>query len=255
MGNVLDCKRLYGLVGYPLVHSLSSQFFNSKFASEGVDAGYVNFEIADVGLLPDVIAAHPNLSGLNVTAPFKQAVIPLLDELDETAREVDAVNVISVIRDGNNALRLVGHNTDVTAFGRTMQGMPLPGSAMVLGTGGGARAAAVALRRLGVEVQLVSRHKAQQVLVYEEITRAMVASCHLIVNATPLGKYPDVEASPDFPYRFLTPSHTCYDLNYNPEFTAFLKLGAQHGAKTRNGLEMLLLQAAESYEIWTRGEG
>lgn len=253
MANVLDYKRLYGLIGYPLGHSLSAEFFNNKFDAEGVDACYVNFEIKNVGLLPDIIASHPNLMGLNVTSPFKQAVIPLLDGLDESASEVDAVNVIRFIRDGeaNAGLQLIGYNTDATAFARTLHGIPLPKAAMVLGTGGAARAVAAALRSLGVEVHMVSRHKTGRVLVYEEITRSMVASCQLIVNATSLGKFPDVDACPDFPYRLLTPAHTCYDLNYNPDFTAFLKQASQHGAQTRNGLEMLLLQAAESYDIWT----
>ena len=139
-------------------------------------------------------------------------------------------------------------------FGKTLDDILTPAMtrAMVLGTGGAAKAVRAALLKRGVEVQLVSRRKSEQTLLYEEITRAMVAEHLLIVNATPLGKYPDVELCPDFPFRFLTPQHLCYDLIYNPEETLFIKNSAQYGASTKNGIEMLLLQAFDSYDIWTR---
>ena len=251
-------KSLYGLIGYPLVHSFSRDFFNRKFVAEDIDALYINFEIQDIGQLMEVIAAYPNLNGLNVTAPYKEAVIPLLDSLDDDARAVGAVNVIRFIRDNKTGdlIELRGYNSDVVGFGKTIDSILTPQrtSAMVLGTGGAAKAVSSALRKHGIEVQLVSRRKSEHIVVYEEITRAMVANNKIIVNATPLGKYPDDDQCPDFPYRFLTSSHICYDLIYNPEETLFMKKAASYGAETKNGIEMLLLQAFDSYRIWT-GDG
>lgn len=250
-----SCKYLYGLIGYPLVHSFSRIYFNNKFSAEDIDAQYINFEIESLELLPEVIAGYPNLRGLNVTAPYKEAVIPYLDSLDDDAREIGAVNVIKCIHDPktDEIVELRGYNSDVVGFGLTMKSIPLPEGtrAMVLGTGGAAKAVRSALHKLGIEVQLVSRRKSEHTLIYEEITRAMVANHHLIINATPVGKYPDDNKCPNFPYRFLTKEHLCYDLVYNPEDTLFMKNAAKYGAATKNGLEMLLLQAFSSYEIWT----
>ena len=249
------CKNIYGLIGYPLVHSFSRDFFNQKFMAEGIDAQYINFEIEDIGQLMEVIAEYPNLNGLNVTAPYKEAVIPLLDSLDDDAREIGAVNVIRFIRDHRSSdfVELRGYNSDVAGFERTIPSILTPSrtSALVLGTGGAAKAVSAALRHSGINVQLVSRRKSEHTLIYEEITRAMVAEHKIIVNATPLGKYPDDNVCPDFPYRFLTKEHLCYDLIYNPEETLFMKKSAQFGAETKNGIEMLLLQAFDSYRIWT----
>ncbi len=256
MESPLDKKIIYGLIGYPLVHSFSHDFFNQKFIAEDINALYINFEIEDLGLLMEVIAEYPNLNGLNVTAPFKEAVIPYLDSLDNDAQEIGAVNVIKFIRDpkSGDLVELRGYNSDVVGFGKTLESILTPQmtKAMVLGTGGAAKAVRAALLKHGVEVQLVSRRKSEQTLVYEEITRAMVANYQLIVNATPLGKYPEDDKCPDFPYRFLTREHLCYDLIYNPEETLFMKNSARYGAKTKNGIEMLLLQAFDSYDIWTR---
>lgn len=255
MKSPLECKHVYGLIGYPLVHSFSMDFFNQKFLAEGIDAQYINFEIEDLGLLWEIIAEYPNLNGLNVTAPYKEKIIKHLDSLDDDAREVGAVNVIRFIRDKKSGelIELRGYNSDVAGFENTLGDVITPQrtSAMVLGTGGAAKAVSAAFRHQGIEVQLVSRRKSEHTLVYEEITRAMVAKHKIIVNATPLGKYPDDDQCPDFPYRFLTKEHFCYDLIYNPEETLFLKNSAQYGAATKNGIEMLLLQAFDSYEIWT----
>lgn len=249
-----SCKYLYGLIGYPLVHSFSRIYFNNKFESEGIDAQYVNFELESVELLPEIVASYPNLRGLNVTAPYKEAVIPYLDSLDDDARQIGAVNVIKCIHDPQTGeiTELRGYNSDVIGFGQTIDSISLPSGthAMVLGTGGAAKAVSAALTRRGIEVQLVSRRKREHTLIYEEITRAMVAAHNLIINATPVGKYPDVDQCPPFPYRFLTPQHLCYDLIYNPEETLFMKNAARQGAATKNGIEMLLLQAFDSYAIW-----
>jgi len=249
------CKHLYGLIGYPLLHSFSQDYFNQKFLSEDIDAQYINFEIEDLGLLAEIIADYHNLNGLNVTAPFKEAVIPYLDSLDDDARQIGAVNVIRFIRDSKSGdlIELKGYNSDVVGFGKTIDGILTPQrtSAMVLGTGGAAKAVSAALSRYNIDVQFVSRRKTEHTVVYEEITRAMVAAHKIIVNATPLGKYPDDNLCPDFPYRFLSKDHICYDLIYNPEETLFMKKSAQYGAETKNGIEMLLLQAFVSYDIWT----
>ena len=165
------------------------------------------------------------------------------------------MNVIRFIRDHRSGdfVELRGYNSDVAGFERTIPSILTPSrtSALVLGTGGAAKAVTAALRRNGINVQLVSRRKSEHTLIYEEITRAMVAEHKIIVNATPLGKYPDDNVCPDFPYRFLTKEHLCYDLIYNPEETLFMKKSAQFGAETKNGIEMLLLQAFDSYLIWT----
>ena len=245
----------YGLIGYPLGHSFSISYFNQRFADEGINAKYINFEIPSIDELPEVLAKNPELKGLNVTIPYKEKVIDFLDSVSPEARTIGAVNVIKVIHDGNKII-LKGYNSDVEGFDRTLGDVLTPGRdhAMVLGTGGASKAVSAALRRHGVEVQLVSRRKSEHTLVYEEITRAMVAQYTLIVNATPLGKYPDDNLCPDFPYRFLTKDHLCYDLIYNPEETLFMKNSARYGASTKNGIEMLLLQAFDSYEIWTQDD-
>lgn len=254
LNNVMESPHniIYGLIGYPLVHSFSRDFFNQKFMAEGIDAEYINFEIESIDQLMEIIADHPNLNGLNVTAPYKEAVIPYLDSLDDDARDIGAVNVIRFIRKGRS-LELRGYNSDVVGFGKTLPGIlnPQRTSALVLGTGGAAKAVSAAFRHHGIKVQLVSRRKSEHTLIYEEITRAMVADYKIVVNATPLGKYPDDNCCPDFPYRFLTPAHLCYDLIYNPEETLFMRKASRYGAETKNGIEMLLLQAFDSYDIWT----
>lgn len=245
---------LYGLVGCPLGHSFSMDYFNHKFTGEGIDARYVNFEIDDVNHLLEIISQYPNLRGLNVTTPYKEQVIPFLTALHPSAQAVGAVNVIKILRDADGEIiGLEGHNTDSRAFGMTIEPLLTPQrqSALVMGTGGAAKAVAAALTALNVEVSYVSRRKSATTIAYEEITRAMVASHGIIVNATPLGMYPHVDQCPEFPCRLLSPHHLCYDLIYNPGETTFLRLARQAGATTKNGLEMLLLQAFLSYEVWT----
>lgn len=244
--------KIYGLIGYPLGHSFSKGYFNQKFESEGIDAEYVNFEIPDVNLLLEIISETPNLCGLNVTIPYKEKVIPLLDMLDEDAEKIGAVNVIKIIR-SRSGLKLKGYNSDVIGFCDSIREYitPARNRALVLGTGGAAKAVCYGLNKIGVTTQLVSRHKSAKTLTYEELTKADMASHKIIVNTTPLGMYPHVENCPDIPYRFLTKVHLCYDLLYNPDETLFMKNAKQQGAITKNGLEMLLLQAFVSYEIWT----
>ena len=246
-------EKLYGLLGYPLVHSFSQNYFNQKFESENIDAEYINFEIPDVGMLMEVVAENENLNGLNVTIPYKEQVIPFLDEIDPAASEVGAVNVIKFIR-GKDGLRLKGYNSDIIGFTDSIKSLLKPHhqSALVLGTGGAAKAVSYSLRKLGLEVQLVSRRKSANTLVYEELTKNDLKNHKVIVNATPLGMYPNVDTCPDIPYRYLTSQHLCYDLIYNPDETLFLKNSRLAGAQVKNGLEMLLLQAFASYSIWNQ---
>ena len=257
MATPTDIQRVYGLIGYPLSHSFSSTYFNQKFRAEHIPAQYINFEIDDVNQLMEILSEQPLLAGLNVTAPYKEQVIPFLTSLDPDAEAIGAVNVIRITRDEHSGevVDLRGFNSDVVGFGRSIEPLLTDAhkSAMVLGTGGAAKAVTAALRKLGVEVQPVSRHKNASTITYEEITKAMVGAHQIVVNATPLGKYPKPDECPDFPYRFLTPNHLCYDLIYNPAETTFMRKSADAGAQTKNGLEMLLLQAFVSYEIWTEG--
>ena len=246
-------EKLYGLLGYPLVHSFSQNYFNQKFESENIDAKYINFEIPDVGMLMEVVAENENLNGLNVTIPYKEQMIPFLDEIDPAASEVGAVNVIKFIR-GKDGLRLKGYNSDIIGFTDSIKSLLKPHhqSALVLGTGGAAKAVSYSLRKLGLEVQLVSRRKSANTLVYEELTKNDLKTHKVIVNTTPLGMYPNVDTCPDIPYRYLTSQHLCYDLIYNPDETLFLKNSRLAGAQVKNGLEMLLLQAFASYSIWNQ---
>lgn len=246
-------EKLYGLLGYPLVHSFSQNYFNQKFEAENIDAEYINFEIPDIGMLMEVIAENENLNGLNVTIPYKEQVIPFLDEIDPAASEVGAVNVIKFIR-GKDGLRLKGYNSDIIGFTDSIKSLLKPHhqSALVLGTGGAAKAVSYSLRKLGLEVQLVSRRKSANTLVYEELTKNDLKTHKVIVNTTPLGMYPNVDTCPDIPYRYLTSQHLCYDLIYNPDETLFLKNSRLAGAQVKNGLEMLLLQAFASYSIWNQ---
>jgi shikimate dehydrogenase len=239
---------LYGLIGYPLTHSFSPAYFQAKFAQLGVDAAYKAFPLKIIDELPHLLAAHADLRGLNVTIPYKQAVIPYLRELDETAAKTGAVNCIAI-----TGGKLKGYNTDVTGFLLSLR--PLlrhcHRHALVLGTGGAFRAVTYVLDQLGISWQLVSRNKAFGALTYEDVTPAIIKAHTLIINTTPLGMYPDVDAAPSIPYEALTSQHLLYDLIYNPPETRFLSLGKAQGATIKNGLEMLHLQADASWEIWS----
>lgn len=246
-------EKLYGLIGYPLTHSFSQQYFNTKFEAESIPARYENFEIADIKLLRDVISSHPDLNGLNVTIPYKEQIIPFLDEIDEDAAEIGAVNVVKFIRSGNK-LRLKGFNSDCMGFQNTLGPLltPARNKALILGTGGAAKAVCRALTNCGVECRFVSRTPVSGQLSYGDLNEDIMGSHKIIVNTTPLGMYPHVDEAPDIPYEMLTADHICYDLLYNPDVTMFMRRAAAHGAEVKNGLEMLLLQAFASWDIWQR---
>lgn len=246
---------IYGLIGYPLGHSFSRDYFNKKFEAEGIDAEYVNFEIPTINDFPSVIARNPNLSGLNVTIPYKEKVIVMLDGLDATAEAIGAVNVIKVLRNPQGEIsKLIGFNSDAIGFMDSIRAMLRPEhkKALVLGTGGASKAVAYGLRQLGVEPTMVSRTKAEGRFTYQglSLNPEIVTEHTVIVNTTPLGMYPHVDECPDIPYDYVTPEHICYDVLYNPDTTLFMKKCAAQGASTKNGLEMLLMQAFAAWNIW-----
>lgn len=239
----------YGLVGYPLGHSFSRNYFKIKFESDNINARYDNFEISDISMLPELLGQIENLRGLNVTIPYKEAVIPYLTELDDEAASIGAVNVVKVGKNGE----LKGFNSDLYGFVESLRPMLPTGealSALVLGVGGASRAVCHGLKTLGINVTRVSRRPDAGELTYSELTPDVIRSHRVIVNTTPLGMYPKVEGAPDIPYSAITPGHICFDLVYNPEITKFMELCAAQGAAVKNGLEMLHLQAERAWEIW-----
>ncbi|MDH6306139.1 shikimate dehydrogenase [Parabacteroides sp. PF5-5] len=244
--------RKYGLIGYPLGHSFSKTFFNQKFAAENINAEYVNFEIADIKELRKVLKDNPDLCGLNVTLPYKTQVIPLLDELDEDARLIGAVNVIKFGKGHFGKLKLKGYNSDIIGFKKSID--PLLNEshrkALILGTGGASKAVFHGLKQLGIASTLVSRTPKEFCITYAEINPKTMEQYTVIVNTTPVGMFPNIDDCPDIPYDLLTPNHLLYDLLYNPDETLFMKKGKEKGAIVKNGLEMLLLQAFAAWDIW-----
>lgn len=241
----------YGLIGYPLGHSFSKNFFNEKFRNENIDAQYENFEIPTINHFPEVIEANKDLKGLNVTIPYKEQVIPYLDELSEEVRAIGAVNVIKVEKRGKNTV-LTGYNSDVIGFTRSIEPLlePIHRKALILGTGGASKAINYGLKSLGLETVFASRYQRPNCVTYNDLTPDVIKEYKVIVNCTPLGMYPNVENCPDIPYEGITRDHILYDLIYNPDETLFMRKGKEHGATTKNGLEMLLLQAYASWDFW-----
>ena len=241
----------YGLIGYPLGHSFSIGYFNEKFQNENIDAVYENFEIASIEDLEEVLATNPPLRGLNVTIPYKEKVMSYLDHITPEARAIGAVNVIQVQHKGSKVI-LKGFNSDVIGFTRSIEPMleRFHKKALVLGTGGAAKAIHFALTALGLEVVYVSRYERPGTIQYETITPDVVREYNVIVNCTPLGMFPNVSECPPLPYEAMDSHNLLYDLIYNPDETLFMQKGAAQGATVKNGLEMLLLQAFASWEFW-----
>lgn len=242
---------MYGLIGKKLGHSFSADFFNAKFKKEGIENEYRLFPIASIDEFPKLLEENPDIQGLNVTIPYKQQILPYLTSLSPEAKEIGAVNVIKFVRN-REGLVLIGYNSDSIGFTDSL--VPLltseMGNALVLGTGGASKAVVYALQKLGIKVALVSRTPGAGILGYNDLSEEIVKNNQIIVNTTPLGMYPDIENIPPFPYRFLDSRHLCYDLIYNPADTSFMKEAAKHGAKVKNGLEMLHLQAIAAWNIW-----
>ncbi len=242
----------YGIIGYPLGHSYSRGFFTEKFQKEGIDAEYLNFPIPDATMLEGVLAENLELRGLNVTLPHKQAVIPLLDELSDEARRIGAVNVIRVRHDIIGKPCLKGFNSDIIGFVNSIRPLlrPQHRKALILGTGGASKAIRVGLENLGLEWKYVSRTPREGQYVYGDLTAEILQEYTVVVNCSPVGMYPNVDACPAIPYEALTPEHLLFDVVYNPEETLFMRRGAERGATVKNGLEMLYLQAVASWEFW-----
>ena len=242
----------YGLIGYPLGHSFSISYFNQKFADEGINAKYENFEISSIDQLQEILDTNTTLRGLNVTIPYKEKVIEFLDSITPEAQAIGAVNVIRVTHEGNN-VKLKGYNSDVIGFTQSIEPMldkKWHKKALILGTGGASKAINYGLKSLGLETVFVSRYQRPGTIQYETITPEVVKEYNVIVNCTPVGMYPHTEECPPLPYEAMDYHTILYDLIYNPDETLFMRRGRQQGAEVKNGLEMLLLQAFASWEFW-----
>lgn len=242
--------RKFGLIGLPLVHSFSKVYFNDKFAKEGIDASYELFELNDIAEF-NILKEKADLCGLNVTIPYKEKIIPFLDEVDATAAKIGAVNVIQFIRHAGS-LKLKGFNSDAIGFENSIT--PFLKShhrkALILGTGGASKAIDFVLHKLGIETTFVSRTAKPGVLTYSQLDNEILADHLVIVNASPVGTFPHISESPAIPYQFITPKHLLFDVVYNPYETLFLDRGKEMGAFGLNGEKMLLGQAIAAWEIW-----
>lgn len=244
--------KLYGLIGRKLGHSFSANYFNEKFAREGIVASYKLFEIPSIEGISNILKENPELAGLNVTIPYKRDIIPYCKSLTDTAREIGAVNTLLVSHNRDGETVLTGHNTDAPGFEDAIKPMLSEQKhALVLGQGGASLAVIYALRKMGIEVTKVSRNKSSEdILTYAEFTEEIIRRNKIIVNCTPLGMWPNVESCVDIPYQYLTSEHVCFDLVYNPEETEFMKRAARYGAKVSNGLQMLHNQADLAWQFW-----
>jgi shikimate dehydrogenase len=252
MDNAQDNSKLkFGLVGKNISYSFSRGYFADKFKREHLPHSYVNFDLKNIDELEEIIKTTSNLKGLNVTIPYKEDVIPLLDDLNKRAKIIGAVNTIKVTK----SKKLIGYNTDYYGFKNSLK----PNlkkhhkRALILGTGGASKAVAYALQKMNLKHDYVSRSKKEGVkFTYSDLTDELIARYTIIVNCTPIGTFPNVNECPDIPYDALTKQHILYDLIYNPEQTKFLSCGTLKDATTINGLEMLKLQAEKAWEIWNK---
>jgi shikimate dehydrogenase len=239
----------YGLIGKTLAHSFSASFFKDYFEKNNIDARYSNFELNDVEEISSIF--EQNLSGLNVTFPYKESVIPYLDRLDESAAQIGAVNVIS-FENGEK----VGYNTDAYGFAQSIKPFLTfeHERALIFGTGGASKAVAHVFKQIGLDVFYISRngHEATGVFTYEDINSHMLQACKVLVNCTPIGTFPNISDCIELPFEHLTPAHLVIDLVYNPSETELMKRAKKQGAAVMNGLSMLQHQALKSYEIWSR---
>lgn len=239
-------KNLYGLIGKKLNYSFSSEYFKNKFEKDAIkDTEYINFQLANIADFEEVLEQNPNLKGLNVTIPYKQEIIPFLDELSEDAKRIGAVNTIE-FKEG----KLIGHNTDVIGFEQSLK--PLLNSrhkkAVIFGIGGAAKAVAFVMKKLKIPTRVVSRDRTKQT--YKDVNKAFLRERQILINTTPLGTFPKVDECVDIYYHGITAYHLAYDLVYNPEETLFLQKAKKQGATIKNGREMLELQAEASWKIW-----
>lgn len=244
--------RKFGLIGYPLSHSFSKKFFTEKFRDEQIDGcEYELYPIENIDLFSNLLADNVALLGLNVTIPYKVQVLPFLNEIDEAAKEIGAVNCISIQQNGTERL-LKGYNTDAYGFEESLKPLlePHHRKALVFGDGGATKAVKYVLNKLGISFLVVTRKPTADSILYDAVDETLLQEYTVLINTTPLGMSPHIDTYPDIPYQYLTDKHIAYDLVYNPEETYFLKQVAEKGGKTKNGLDMLHLQAIRSWEIW-----
>jgi len=245
----------YGLIGYPLGHSFSKLYFTEKFNKENINSIYNLFPIENINLVSDLISSNLDLRGFNVTIPYKEQIIPFLDEVEKEASAIGAVNVVKIIeRDGKRILK--GYNSDIYGFYESIRPLikTCHKKALILGTGGASKAIAAMLRKLNIIYTFVSRSAKDGQLSYLDIDAQIMKEYTVIINCSPVGMSPNVDEAPMLPYEYFTDEHIAYDLVYNPLETKFLKLAKEHGATTKNGLEMLYLQAERAWSIWQKEE-
>ena len=241
-----------GLIGNSLSFTFSKPYFDTKFKKENlIHHSYDLFELESIDEFTELMKNNPELDGLNVTIPYKESIIPFLDELDETAKEIGAVNTIKFIRDGDRTI-LKGYNTDTLGFGLSIKPFlkNTHERALILGTGGASKAIDYTLRNLGIQTLFVSRNPKENQINYKDVNEYVMKFHKLVINTTPLGMSPNEDTFPDIPYKLLNDSHTLIDIVYNPERTQFLAKGKQEGTEILNGLSMLQHQANESWKIW-----
>ncbi len=246
-------RKTLGLIGYPLTHSFSKQYFSQKFEKENIsDYIYRNFELTDIRLFSELIQTNPDLIGLNVTIPYKEKILAYVDELSPEVRAVGATNTLVI---HPQSKKITAYNTDIYGFKQSI--LPYLKNyhrrALILGTGGAAKAVAYALRQLNIKSLMISRQpNNKQQLNYSDLTKSIVKSHLLVINTTPVGQYPETAKSPQFPFDFVTEKHLFYDLIYNPPETRFLSEAKKQNATICNGLNMLHLQAESAWQIWTK---
>ena len=239
-------NKIYGLIGKNISYSFSREYFSNKFKTEKISSKYLNFDLIDVKQIYELTKEF-NLSGLNVTIPYKESIIQYLDETDSKAKQIGAVNTIKFL---NN--KMIGYNTDYIGFKKSLQNLSninIPKNALILGTGGASKAVKFALSELGIDFKTVSRIKNNADYTYQEINKYIIDK-KLIINCSPVGTFPNINDSPKIPYQYLTSENFLYDLIYNPDKTLFLKKGDKIGCFTKNGIEMLKIQAEKAWGIW-----
>lgn len=240
--------KTYGLIGRNISYSFSRKYFSDKFQAENIDAVYRNFDLRDLDELKVILQQNKYIAGFNVTIPYKELIIPYLDELHPVAREIGAVNTIKIGENG----KLTGFNTDYFGFTNSLKTLlnESHSHALILGTGGASKAIAYGLRQLGIKYKFVSRNPGNDRLIYSSLGAEEFSIYTLIINCTPLGTYPDITSQPPIPVNYFTPGHILYDLIYNPPVTKLMELAKQKGASVKNGYQMLEMQAQKSWEIW-----
>lgn len=244
-------KKRYGLLGRNINYSFSKGYFTEKFSNENfIGCSYENFDIQEISSFPELIKNNPDLKGLNVTIPYKEVVIPFLDKLSKKATIIGAVNTIKITKKG----KLKGYNTDYYGFMKSLKPLLKPHhkKALILGTGGASKGVAFALDELGVLYTFVSREAKEGIIDYDRINATTFDNYQIIINSTPVGTSPNIEAFPLIPYEYFTPKHIAYDLIYNPAETQFLKKAKEYGAVTKNGLDMLIFQAEKAWKVWNK---